>query len=397
INHHCFGGNRDFRDGFRCLVAGGGTGDCLIFLAEQLRDFGAEIVYVDFSAASRRVAEQRARVRKLDNIDWVTASIMDIGQLRLGEFDFINCSGVLHHLESPAAGLDVLAGALKPGGAMYLMLYGTYGRRAIYDMQALLAEYLPEDADAATKLRLTRQLIASLPESNSFRRDLQTWAEEISTDAGLYDLLLHSRDVSFTVPEIYALVRHAGLSMLGFTGIAASRYDCRTALTDPDIRRRLEQLDTPQQQAVAEKTRCDIGKHEFFVGRDGSRAASLDDEDNAIIANGSLYLHASEIAASMIDGKTLNYEDQTRKFSIDCNPVTRIMFAHMGGVTALRELYDEIVARVPDVDARGARAETARIFRELHGSGFAYLLRAGAHGTRLPDYARLIQTRARPA
>ena len=26
LNHHCFGGRRDFRSGFRCLVAGGGTG-----------------------------------------------------------------------------------------------------------------------------------------------------------------------------------------------------------------------------------------------------------------------------------------------------------------------------------------------------------------------------------
>ena len=95
INHFCFGAWRDFRRGFRCLVAGGGTGDCLIFLAEQLRDFAAEIVYVDFSAAARRIAEQRARNRGLENITWITASLLEIPDLDLGEFDFINCSGVL--------------------------------------------------------------------------------------------------------------------------------------------------------------------------------------------------------------------------------------------------------------------------------------------------------------
>ena len=36
LSHHCFGGAKDFRDSFRALVAGGGTGDSTIYLAEQL-------------------------------------------------------------------------------------------------------------------------------------------------------------------------------------------------------------------------------------------------------------------------------------------------------------------------------------------------------------------------
>ncbi|UUZ71957.1 hypothetical protein LP415_25345 [Polaromonas sp. P1(28)-8] len=36
INHYCFAGKQSFRNGFRALVAGGGTGDATIFLAEQL-------------------------------------------------------------------------------------------------------------------------------------------------------------------------------------------------------------------------------------------------------------------------------------------------------------------------------------------------------------------------
>ena len=38
LNHHCYRGERDFRRGFRALVAGAGTGDGTIFLADQLRD-----------------------------------------------------------------------------------------------------------------------------------------------------------------------------------------------------------------------------------------------------------------------------------------------------------------------------------------------------------------------
>ena len=52
INHYCFAGQPDFRNGFRVLVAGGETGDGTIHLAEQLRATDAQIVHLDLSAAS---------------------------------------------------------------------------------------------------------------------------------------------------------------------------------------------------------------------------------------------------------------------------------------------------------------------------------------------------------
>ena len=68
VNHYCFAGRQSFRNGFRALVAGGGTGDPTIFLAEQLRHCGAQVVHLDISAASITIAKERARIRGLDNI-----------------------------------------------------------------------------------------------------------------------------------------------------------------------------------------------------------------------------------------------------------------------------------------------------------------------------------------
>ncbi|HZT18314.1 MAG TPA: methyltransferase, partial [Dongiaceae bacterium] len=70
IDHYVFGGRRDFAQPFRALVAGGGTGDGLVMLAQQLADARtpAEIVYLDLSAAARRIAEARARTRGLAGI-----------------------------------------------------------------------------------------------------------------------------------------------------------------------------------------------------------------------------------------------------------------------------------------------------------------------------------------
>src|SRR5262249_19244677 len=64
VNHHCFRGADSFNDGFRVLVAGGGTGDGTIFLAEQLRDLRAEVVHLDVSRAAMDIARERARLRQ---------------------------------------------------------------------------------------------------------------------------------------------------------------------------------------------------------------------------------------------------------------------------------------------------------------------------------------------
>jgi methylase of polypeptide subunit release factors len=67
IDHYLFAGRRDWTKPFRALVAGGGTGDALIQLAQVLASAGrkAEITYLDLSTAARRIAEARAAARGL--------------------------------------------------------------------------------------------------------------------------------------------------------------------------------------------------------------------------------------------------------------------------------------------------------------------------------------------
>ncbi len=125
VNHYCFGGAQSFARGFRVLVAGGGTGDGTIYLAEQLRATDAEIVHLDLSEASINIARRRAEIRKLENIRWVHDSLLSLPRLGLGEFDYINCVGVLHHLADPDAGLEALLSVKKPSGALGVMVYGT--------------------------------------------------------------------------------------------------------------------------------------------------------------------------------------------------------------------------------------------------------------------------------
>jgi 2-polyprenyl-3-methyl-5-hydroxy-6-metoxy-1,4-benzoquinol methylase len=50
-------------------------------------------------------------------------------------FDQIVCTGVLHHLADPDAGLRALREVLVPDGAMHLMVYAPYRRTGSYVLQ----------------------------------------------------------------------------------------------------------------------------------------------------------------------------------------------------------------------------------------------------------------------
>ncbi len=392
-NHFCFRGALDINAGFRFLSAGGGTGDAIIYMAEQLRGSSAELVYLDLSEASRQVAQERARVRGLDNISWVTGSLEDIPNLDLGEFDFINCSGVLHHLESPEAGLRALTSVLKPKGAMFLMLYGKYARRPIYDIQSLLRAYLPEDIGTEDKIAKTRALLAHLPSTNWFQRDLARWQDEISAtgngDAGLYDLLLHSCDKAFDIPAVYEFAESSGLHVQGFP-VQSERYDPYFLVNDEALHEEFDRLDSVQQQTVAELMSCHIAKHEFFVSRLPQAVASFDDEDNALILFWEMFGKQQELANAMRPGQIFNLQVRGISISIRCSEILKYLFLCMDGKIPIRDIYQRVQRAVPGSNQQDIREELAGIYEIMHEFGLLYLIKPGSYGSNIPDIGRLV-------
>src|SRR6185503_18891719 len=145
VNHYLFAGRLNFNRPFRALVAGGGTGDACIMLAQQLADrrCPGEVVYLDLSTASREICEARANIRGLRNITFHTGSLLDLPTMNVGQFDYIDCTGVLHHLPDPSAGLAALVSVLQPDGGIGVMLYGQYGRSGVYPLQEMLRSIAP--------------------------------------------------------------------------------------------------------------------------------------------------------------------------------------------------------------------------------------------------------------
>ncbi len=266
VDHFCFAGRLRSRSSFNVLVAGGGTGDATVMIAQHAKDRGltANVTYLDLSTASRRIAEDRVAARGLDNVRFISGSLLDVADIAPGPYDYIDCCGVLHHLEDPAAGLAALASVLAAGGALGLMVYGTLGRTGVYPLQAALRAMAPE-SDLSLRLSVARRLVRDLPASNWYRRNplLEGW--DVGTDAGLYDLLLHPRDRAYSVPELCGLLDGANLAPIAF--MEPARYDPANWLADPALIRRVRSLRPVDAWALAENLSGTMKTHVVYAAR----------------------------------------------------------------------------------------------------------------------------------
>lgn len=126
-------------DGQEVLDAGCGTGHRLIGLARAHPR--AKFLGVDFSDHSLEIGRALARRFGCENVEFRHA---EIGGPHLGrEFDLALSTGVIHHLEDPAAGAEWVQGHVKPDGASYTWYYhayGEFGRLLDRDLALLLMQ-----------------------------------------------------------------------------------------------------------------------------------------------------------------------------------------------------------------------------------------------------------------
>ena len=350
IEHFVFAGGR--AGNLRALVAGGGTGDGAIMLAQQLADRGTgSVVYLDMSQASMAVAQGRAAARGLDNISFHRGSLLDIPDMGLGPFDYIDCCGVLHHLAAPEEGLKALVSVLAEEGGLGLMLYGELGRTGVYPAQRAIARLVP-DGPPGERLALARRLVDDLPDGNWLKRNAYLSDHLAGDDAGFHDLLLHSRDRAYLVAEIADLAAAADLRITGF--LPAGAYDPCHYLNDPALCARAAKLPQQDRWALAEELSGALKTHVFYaVRRDNARGGAARGFAPAMVP----VLHEmapDRLAASLARAPRLS--------------------ASLGGVERQFEVAEGAAAMVALIDGR-------RSLRQIHGR-----LRAAGAKLKWPEF-----------
>jgi SAM-dependent methyltransferase len=187
----------------RILVAGCGTVQAA-YTAYMNRD--DDVVGLDLSEAS--LAHERFLQERhgLGNLKLFRGDLLE-AELLGGRFDLILCTGVLHHMADPAAGLVALRDVLAPGGVMVLMLYGRTVRTGVYMLQDAFRRIgIAQDAAGVAEVR---RILAELPKRH-YAQDYIRAAAELKHDSAVVDTFLHPQDRAYTVPELFALVGGAG-------------------------------------------------------------------------------------------------------------------------------------------------------------------------------------------
>jgi SAM-dependent methyltransferase len=376
LNHFLYRGRRDFRD-FRVLVAGAGTGDGTIYLADQLRGHrGARVVSLDISQASTDVCRQRAKVRGLRNITFLHASLLELGELGLEPFDYVNCTGVLHHLADPDAGMVALTSVLKPDGGLGLMLYARYGRTGVYQMQELMRRVNKGVTDTHEKVENTKAMLACLPPTNWFKRGEDLVSDHARMgDAGIYDLLLHEQDRAYTVLETYDFVERAGLHLIDYCrGIDRILLSPATYVRDAELRATIARLPLRKQRAVAELLSGSHTKQHVYAAPAPDTVASLEDPDNVPFLVGFVVQGAhAAMAEQMRRRPNAPFEIKSRGPSYAFVPGrhTARIFHHMDGMRSLGEIFEAVRREVgdPSLSDEALRADFEPAYAKMAFAG----------------------------
>lgn len=353
LGHHAFAGTRDLGE-LRVLIAGGGTGDATVYLAEQLTALHPQsrpcIVHLDLSESSLAIAKARVKARGLECVTFVQGSLLEANALiaplkdaqgkPIEEFDYINCSGVLHHLSSPDDGLKALTQVLSPQGVMGIMLYGQYGRTGVYQMQSLLRSLFTGQETPQEKVALCHKVLASLPASNWFARQKDQLMDLKMGDAAIFDLLLHPQDRAYTVEQVYAFIEQGGLHFYDFVhldGTARQQYDPENYWDDPALTQRLSTMSKAKRQGIAELASGNMLKHSFYCGRQaqGDAQVSMDgtwipDLSQRFDIDGQTAKNLAQSMAAQM-GEKFAIENGQGKIVVRVNPWIVALLHHMDG------------------------------------------------------------------
>jgi SAM-dependent methyltransferase len=266
------------RDDRSILVAGCGTTQAAHY---AVRWPNANVVGIDVSANSIAFSQGLKQKYGLENLEVRMLPVEAAAELGRG-FDFVVCTGVLHHLPDPDAGLRALHEVLAPGGALNLMVYAPYGRAGVY----MLQEYCRRIGVAATDAGIA-DLAASLkalPPDHPLAPLLRN-SPDFADKAGLADALLHPCDRAYTVPAFLDFLDRADFAFGRWVRQAPYSPSCG-ALASAPHRPKIEALPEEAQYAAIELFRGTMVRHSAiaYAKRDGARTASPDFQHDAWLA-----------------------------------------------------------------------------------------------------------------
>lgn len=257
--YHLLWPHRPYHAAFDILIAGCGTWQAAKY---ALCHPDARVVGIDVSATSIAYTQTLKQQYDLTNLEIAQLPLERAGELQR-EFDLIVCTGVLHHLADPDAGLRALRDTLTTDGAVYLMVYAPYGRTGVYMLQDYCRRLGIETSD-----REIHDLVATLealPQHHPLVTLLRGSRDAADPDA-MADALLNPRDRAYSVPQLLDLIDRTGLTFGRWYWQAPYLPQCGAFASTPHANR-LARLSSHEQYAAMELWRGTMTAHSVIVHR----------------------------------------------------------------------------------------------------------------------------------
>lgn len=202
-------GIKDAGEVRRLLIAGCGTGYEAIDLART--DPTLQITALDLSRPSLAYGARMATELGVRRTDFRQGDILHLGLLE-GAFDVAISTGVLHHMDDPAAGLASVVRSLRPGGVLRLGLYSERARAAV---RAAQSEIRTRGLTAThDDIRAFRQIALDAPAASPLA-PLRT-SDDFYSLSGCRDLVFHVQERAYDPSGLADLLAGAGLTLVGF-------------------------------------------------------------------------------------------------------------------------------------------------------------------------------------
>ena len=219
----------------------------------------SHVLGIDVSDSSLGHEAYLKQKHRLDNLELLHMSLGEIGSLGRS-YDLIVCTGVLHHLPDPDAGLRCLREVLQPHGVMSIMLYGSYPRVGVYMLQEVFRLLgLKQDVEG---IGIVKRAIDMLPKSHYLNVYRQT-APDLGYDSGLVDTFLHPVDRAFTVPQILKFAEDNDLTLQSW--LDKQKYSLSAMVVDPHVRKLAETLPAASQWEIVELMGQSLARHNFLL------------------------------------------------------------------------------------------------------------------------------------
>lgn len=201
-----------FKSPIEVLTAGCGTGLEPISLARQIEI--RRYLAFDLSRASLAYAQRMAwKLGLADAIEFKQADLTQLGGLS-ERFDLITASGVLHHLENPQQGWQILTGLLKPGGVMLVSLYSESARHSVIKARQVIAK----NAWQATPQTMRQMRAAVMAGEHVGLEPLLLWRDFYNLSM-FRDLVFHVNEHPFTIPKIQQHLAELDLEFVAMHGL----------------------------------------------------------------------------------------------------------------------------------------------------------------------------------